>query len=247
MNHYPHHIGDCLKDTAHFTLLEHGCYRRMLDVYYTREEPFKSADDAAYLIGAKTAQERKAVESVLRQCFHNNGGQLHQNRCDSEIAKYQEKAAVNRENGKRGGRPQGTQDKPTNNPNGFENETQKNPSQNQEPEPEPSSSTTVAKAAPPPCPHLEILALYRKHLPMGRQPDAELWGGTRAKHLQARWRENTKRQNLEWWEKWFAYIAESDFLTGKVPPKPGHKPFEIAIDWIVRPENFTKIHEGAYK
>lgn len=104
----------------------------------------------------------------------------------------------------------------------------------------------LSKPAVPPCPHQEIIALYAKHLPMGRQVNDELWTGTRADHLKARWRESPKRQSLEWWEKFFGYCAQSDFLTGKVPPRNGSKQFEVSLDWIVNPTNFAKIHEGAY-
>jgi hypothetical protein len=103
-----------------------------------------------------------------------------------------------------------------------------------------------AKPAVPPCPHLDIISLYHKHLPMGRQVNPELWSGTRAKHLQARWREAEKRQRVEWWEKFFMHCAASDFLTGKTPPAQGRKQFEISLDWIVNPTNFAKIYEGAY-
>ena len=109
------------------------------------------------------------------------------------------------------------------------------------------TSTTVAKSAPPPCPHLEIIALYAKRLPAGRQPDPALWNGPRAQHLQARWREKPERQNLEWWDRWFSFIAQSDFLTGKVAPTAGRKQFELSLDWIIKNENWVKIHEGAYK
>ena len=44
MNYYERHIGDYLKDTAHLSLLEHGVYSRLLDVYYTRESPIPAAD-----------------------------------------------------------------------------------------------------------------------------------------------------------------------------------------------------------
>ena len=43
MNYYERHIGDYLKDTAHLSLLEHGIYGRLLDIYYTREEPIPEA------------------------------------------------------------------------------------------------------------------------------------------------------------------------------------------------------------
>lgn len=108
------------------------------------------------------------------------------------------------------------------------------------------ANARVAKPAVPPCPHLDIISLYHKHLPMGRQVNPELWSGTRAKHLQARWREAEKRQRVEWWEKFFLHCAASDFLTGKTPPAQGRKQFEISLDWIVNPTNFAKIYEGAY-
>lgn len=104
----------------------------------------------------------------------------------------------------------------------------------------------VAETGVSPCPHLQIIEAYNRLLPMGRQVNPELWDGTRAKHLQTRWRENKKRQNLEWWERFFVYIGESKFLTGKTPPAPGRNPFELSLDWIVNPTNFAKIHEGAY-
>ena len=37
MNFYKRHIGDYIKKAGHLTLLEHGIYARLMDVYYTRE------------------------------------------------------------------------------------------------------------------------------------------------------------------------------------------------------------------
>lgn len=103
-----------------------------------------------------------------------------------------------------------------------------------------------AKPAVPPCQHEQIVDLYNEILPMGRQIRKSLWNGTRAKHLQARWREDPERQNLLWWGKLFHHIAKSPFLTGKTSPRPGRNPFEISLDWIVDPGNFPKILEGKY-
>lgn len=95
----------------------------------------------------------------------------------------------------------------------------------------------------PDCPHREIISLYLKKLPMGIQPKS--WDGARAAALKTRWRENKKRQSLEWWERFFVYIAESDFLTGKIVSKD-RKPFEIYLPWILKAENFNKIIDGFY-
>ena len=105
-----------------------------------------------------------------------------------------------------------------------------------------SGNLPVSPAA---CPHGEIIKLYAKHLPMGRQVRPP-WNGTRSVHLQARWREMKARQSLDWWDKFFAHCAASTFLTGRSAPRPGRKPFEVALDWIVDPGNFQKIIEGAY-
>jgi uncharacterized protein YdaU (DUF1376 family) len=68
VNYYERHIGDYLKDTAHLSLLEHGVYSRLLDVYYTRENAIPS-DQAARLIGARSKDEREAMQAVLAEFF----------------------------------------------------------------------------------------------------------------------------------------------------------------------------------
>ena len=93
------------------------------------------------------------------------------------------------------------------------------------------------------CPHQAIIDLYHQTLPTGRQ--VRIWNDTRKAKLRARWKEEAKRQSLEWWGKFFGYIAESDFLIGKISTA-GRKPFEIDLEWIVTPANFTKIVEGKY-
>lgn len=90
MNYYERHIGDYLKDTAHLTLLEHGVYTRLLDVYYTRETALPD-DQVARLIGARSKDEKEALAAVLSEFFHLESGLWHQNRCDAELESYQAK------------------------------------------------------------------------------------------------------------------------------------------------------------
>lgn len=93
------------------------------------------------------------------------------------------------------------------------------------------------------CPHQDIITLYAEILPNGIQP--RVWNGARASSLKARWREDSKRQHIEYWRKLFSYIAQSPFLMGQVHDS-SKRPFEISLDWIVRAENFAKIIEGKY-
>jgi uncharacterized protein YdaU (DUF1376 family) len=90
MNYYERHIGDYLKDTAHLSLLEHGIYGRLLDVYYTHEKPI-AATKAGRLIGARSVEEMEALAVVLEEFFALDGVVYVHRRCDREIARYQEK------------------------------------------------------------------------------------------------------------------------------------------------------------
>lgn len=106
MNFYKHHLGDYSRCTAHLSMTEDGAYRRLLDVYYTREEPIPADIKAACrLVRAQTRQDREAVETVLREFFDLRDDGWHNNRADEEIQVAQEKAERNREVGKKGGRP----------------------------------------------------------------------------------------------------------------------------------------------
>lgn len=90
MNYYEHHIGDYLKDTAHLSLLEHGIYRRLMDVYYTREGALPAAE-VARLIGARSRDEKEALQAVLGEFFVLLDDRWTQARCDAEIARFQDK------------------------------------------------------------------------------------------------------------------------------------------------------------
>lgn len=165
MNFYDRHIGDYLKDTSHLSLLEHGVYGRLLDVYYTRETGIPEAD-AARLIGARTKDERAALASVLHEFFSLVDGVYVQARAAREIERYRRKAERNREVGRLGGRPPKSRtheeppwfpQEPSGFPVGSVLETQTEPSQypvasNQNPEEKEGDSGSAPSAAPPPLP-----------------------------------------------------------------------------------------------
>lgn len=128
MNFYKRHIGDYLKDTAHLSLLEHGVYTRLLDVYYTREAGIPD-DQAARLIGARARDELSALKVVLDEFFELVDGTWMQQRCEREIQDASTKAEANRENGRKGGRPKAKKN-PPDNPDGTQNETDGKPNGN---------------------------------------------------------------------------------------------------------------------
>jgi len=90
VNFYPRHIGDYLRNTAHLSLLEHGVFTRLMDVYYTREGPIPD-DQAARLIGVRSKEEREALAAVLQEFFVRDADAWRQSRCDQEIEQFKDK------------------------------------------------------------------------------------------------------------------------------------------------------------
>ena len=104
MNYYRRHLGDYLKKTSRFSILEHGAYTLMLDYYYIEEGPLPLDRDEIYrMVRATHPEERLAVDRVLDMKFDRRSDGYHNDRADAEIAI----AVQARENGKRGGRPRG--------------------------------------------------------------------------------------------------------------------------------------------
>ncbi len=89
------------------------------------------------------------------------------------------------------------------------------------------------------CPHDEIVKLYHEVLPS--LPRIKIWTEDRKKHLRARWAEDPKRQDLEWWKKYFEHVAKSSFLTGT-----NDRGWTANLEWLVRQGNFVNVMEGKY-
>lgn len=109
MNYYPHHIGDYLTATAHLSWLEDAAYRRLLDLYYSREQALpEDIGQACRLVRALTDDERAAVGTVLHEFFTLGSAGWTHNRCDTEIERARAAADRARANGRKGGRPRKT-------------------------------------------------------------------------------------------------------------------------------------------
>ncbi len=251
MNYYERHIGDYLKDTAHLSLLEHGVYCRLLDVYYTREAPLSEAD-AMRLIGARSKDERAAVASVLREFFQLSGDLWSHKRCDAEIERYQKRVEHNRRVGQLGGRPR-TRSEPARNPVGFQTEPESNPPRHQTPVTSKEEPTVLvdkpSASRPPPCPTEALIGLYHEHLPM--LPRVEVLNDTRRRAISARWREvvtdpdiarapDVRTAALDWWAWFFGHCAKSRFLTGRA------KDWRADLDFLLTPSKFARVVEGTY-
>ncbi len=91
MNYYEHHIGDYAEATAHLSFVEDAAYSRLIRKYYAQEKALPADLKAVQrLVGARTKEEKEAVETVLAEFFELQDDGWHQGRCDEVIAKYLE-------------------------------------------------------------------------------------------------------------------------------------------------------------
>ncbi|MDD5487108.1 MAG: hypothetical protein PHW65_06100 [Dehalococcoidales bacterium] len=92
------------------------------------------------------------------------------------------------------------------------------------------------------CPHLEIVNQYNKILG-DKLPKVivDLWNGPRKRNLAARWKEDKKRQSLDWWSCYFSTVKATPFLAGE-----NDKGWKADMAWLVKQENMTKVLEGKY-
>lgn len=88
MNFYKHHIGDFAQATAHLTFVEDAAYSRLLRKYYAEEKPIPGdLKKAQRLVGARTREEKEAVQTVLEEFFQfdDEAGVWRNKRADEEI------------------------------------------------------------------------------------------------------------------------------------------------------------------
>lgn len=98
MNYFPFNVGDYAAHTGHLEPMEDLAYRRLLDVYYMREGPLP----ADIQVTAKLVRMRSMaadVESVLREFFTLTESGWTHTRCESEIARMQDKQEKARASG----------------------------------------------------------------------------------------------------------------------------------------------------
>ena len=106
----------------------------------------------------------------------------------------------------------------------------------------------------PPCPHQEILNLWRKNLPHLAQPRS--WEGSRVGMLKARWIQAAKpssysedgyatvQEGLEWWDSFFTYIAKHSTLAKGY--ESNGRVWTPDLPWVLNATNFQKIVDGKY-
>jgi uncharacterized protein YdaU (DUF1376 family) len=243
MHYYQFNIGDYASHTRHLTLMEDLAYRKLLDHYYLHEQPLNACSSSvARLIGMREHQQE--VESVLKEFFTLADDGWIQTRADREIeafrAKIEQASKAGKASAQRRFNACSTDVQPNSKHKPITNNQDKTSCQQ-------PSATDIAE-----CPHQEVIALYAEKLPMLTQ--VRTWDGARAQNLRARWRwvltekkpngdryATDSAQAMDFFGRFFGYVAESDFLTGK------DGKWCADLPWLMKAENFAKVIEGKYE
>lgn len=249
MHYYKFNIKDWTRSTAHLSIEEEGVYRRLIDHYYESETPIPK--ETKWVIRRlRLGSHEEALGVILDEFFELSDDGYRHGRCEQELEIYRAKADVNRENGKRGGRPK----KPAENPDGFQKEPTDNLNHkpltiNQEPEDQQPcdqqaesldllGATPEKKPVQIQIPYDKILTAFREKLPSFPQPrklDAD-----RMKAVRLIWMKEPEYGSVDFFERYFGYVSESPFLMGEKDWKACN------FDWIFNAKNFRKIVEGTY-
>lgn len=243
--------GDYQRDTGDLTLVEHGAYRVLLDHYYTQECLPADKEKCYRIARAFTQAEQTAVDTITARFFRIDGERLRNRKADQEIIERKAFIDAQSKRGKAGAEARWS--KAQKEAEVKAQAMRKHKHKDNQPSPSPSPSPIIKEESintlssfsgekPPSkngtCPQKEIIEIYHEVLPM--MPRVQEWPEANQKILRTRWREKPERQNLEWWQSYFTYIKESQFLTGK------EKDWTANLEWIVRPKNMTKILNGNY-
>lgn len=113
----------------------------------------------------------------------------------------------------------------------------------------------MSPAKLPTCPHETLIDLFGQHLPTLPQPKKELWQGKNAEAMRTRWKwvltakkrsgeryAATGEEAVDWFSRFFSYVAKSEFLSGASGKWTG-----CDLGWLMKADNFAKVVQGNYE
>lgn len=167
-----------LADTTHLSTEEHGAYLLLLGAMWRRNGSVPDNDrDNARILGLTPAKWRQ-IKGRLAPLLIIDNGQITQKNLQKIWKITQEKIAVNRMNGAKGGRPKANENKSMEKPNGF---VSVKPIETI-PEPEPEVSTTANA----------VVTLTIPEQPNSQNGKGKVRGAARGSRLSKSWNPSPK-------------------------------------------------------
>lgn len=265
----PLFTGDYLRDTQHLSMTEHGAYIKLLMHCWDQKGPAPLDERKLYgICNARSKEEISAMLHILEEFFVKMDDGWYNRRLQREIEKTEAISRVRSTAGRKGFEarakhlPSKSQASakhvhlsPSPSPS-----LSLSPSQENTRKPSASMSSSLLEDDPelpkirtykvPDCPFDKLVEQYHQALPAS--PAVEVISPQRKDRMRARWRHVCAEEKLDlaggldWFAAYFSHAAKSPFLTGKVKPKDGKRPFVASLDFLMDPERFVNVFEGKY-
>lgn len=178
MYYYQFHVGDYLSATVHLSNEEDLAYRRLLDMYFTTEQPIPL--DTQW-VARRLRVAPQVVEVVLQDFFTRTDDGYTNKRCQQEIERFKALSERNKRNGALGGRPSRNPVGSQSEPSGIPEEPSRNPNhepttKNQEPDNQvgKEDAPKVRRLPPPEDVSEEVWSAYLAVRKAKRAPITEL-------------------------------------------------------------------------
>lgn len=237
----PLYTSDYLGDTGHLSTEEHGAYLLILMQMWNAGGALPADPSKLARVARCSTKKWLAMQDTVLAFFNIDGNQITSNRLTKERQKVEAKTEVRRAAGAMGGTAKALKTKEQHVANAIakpchlpESITIEETTANAVVVPAATKSENVDYVRADRAFQLFVQAATRQ--PCWSVPEAI--NKTRRASLMARIRE----VGLDGWERAINRAEQSPFLTGRT----GDKPFSLAIDWMLKPANFTKIVEGNY-
>ena len=241
----PLYIGDYLSDTMHLTTEQHGAYFLLIMAYWKNGGPLPADDSMLAATCRLSADAWSIAKAVLVRFFtvSNDGLTWIHERIDRELSG----AAENKQ--RRVVRAQKAAEARWGNDAKSNATSMRQAMLNECPSPSPSpikiksSCNQQADDAKPQQERIDYGAItqaFSDHLAALPQPRDMT--EKRKKAIRSIVKRGGRYAEPDFFARFFAYVAKSDFLMGR-----GAKPWHgCCFDWLLKPENFQKIIEGNY-
>ena len=254
------YVADYLADTMHLTMEQHGAYLLLMMNYWQTGKPLPDDDERLQCICKANAEQWQNLRPRLQEFFQVTDGYWYHKRIEADLEKVHaksesaRKAAQSRHkqaNSVRTHSERKANAEQTDMRTGCHTDTDTDTDKHSPPSGD-GASTAGGSAGKPD--YQGVVDLYNEILGELFLPKVKTLTDTRKRLIKARWNQrfgeadqgagNNKGSgnNTGFWERYFKYVAESEFLTGR---KPGTK-WAPNFDWLLKESNMVKVIEGAY-
>lgn len=239
--YFPMYPSDFEAKTSHLTIAEDGAYNRLIRICWMTAGCSMPADEEWVMRRARahSEQDRAAVLAILEEFFTVENGRYSNARLAREFSAANDAHERRKVAGSKGGKAKSLKINKTAPSKAVAKPKQPEP----EPEPDKEIDTNVSIVrSPNPVPANDVseaVSAYNETASQAGWPQVQRLNPQRSKKLKARIKEVG---GIHGFRDALAKASASDFLTGRTNnPWTG-----FGFDWLIKPENFTKLMEGNY-